>query len=611
MESPPSPPAGHQPPSARHDDPSLPTAPLSGGKRPAPSLLPAFEPLSSSPGLPRPLKRQNTGRQSLPTPVPTSSTGILFSSSPPQQPSRRRLPASLDARLSAAASASPTLATVSERVPLSAVPAVELSDSGEAVYLGRSSNTSHVQLSANRLVSRVHVIARYIPASHAGAKIEIVCNGWNGLKLHSQGRTWELFKGDSFISETDGADVMVDVLDARVMIQWPRRAGENTAAGLSDSSSWDDSPSSSHARASHTQLLQSSPLRRSTRIASPESPTPASHGCVQMSSSQRLQQSLLLPSGGHPRDQDDIQIYEDNSDDERVLPSPDSPAAAASAAAAAAAALNVGASMRTEATASFSSDSLSEAEDHNPDEENDPVVHSFGPFGADISGKMASIMSKSPNAMGAKSAARRHGRDKSSSGTLTTLSGADKLPADKEPPAATIDTAGSETGDVPSSPDGPLSPPSSCPSPLLDPVIANHVVNQLAFSRLSSTPLSTIIQHLPAESRAAGLECEVLREAIESTPCIGIIRREGKDAAGKALESEYYYVPEHDGDEQRRAAVVDGLRKPSLRACRKQHKVGSHCHGSRGTAPAVLTRSIAILLEAPPYPVTCRACLVW
>ena len=35
----------------------------------------------------------------------------------------------------------------------------------------------------------------------------------------------------------------------------------------------------------------------------------------------------------------------------------------------------------------------------------------------------------------------------------------------------------------------------------------------------------------------------------------------------------YYYIPDEDTDEQRRAAVVDGLRKPSLRNCRKQHKV--------------------------------------
>lgn len=566
----------------------------SGGKRPAPSLLPAFEPLSSSPGLPRPLKRQNTGRQTLPTPVPTSSTGILFSSSPPQPASRRRLSAALQGRLSAAAAASPTVAAVSERAPLSAVPAVELSDSGETVCLGRSSNSSHVQLSANRLISRVHVLARHIPAPPTGGpKIEIVCNGWNGLKLHCQGRTWELFKGDSFTSETEGADIMVDVLDARVMIQWPRRA-DSVAAGLSDSSCWDDSPSS-HAPASHSLLLQSSPLRHSTRIASPESPTPASTGRMTISSSQRLQQSLLLPAGGHLRDQEGIQIYED----EPELPSPRSTSPAADN-------VNVGASMRTEATASFSSEPPSDGEDHNPDEENDPIIHSFGPFGADISGRMASIMSKSPKAMATSAAARRHARNASSGDSLATLSGADKAtpssPRNKHPSASSLETAAAaEAVSLPSSPEGPLSSPPPCLSPVIDPVIANHVINQLAFSRLSSTPLSTIEQHLPADSRAIGLERDALRKAIEATACIGIIRREGKDAAGKALESEYYYIPEHDDDEQRRAAVVDGLRKPSLRACRKQHKVDAPRAG-RWASRADLG-CIAILLEAPAHPV--------
>ena len=65
---------------------------------------------------------------------------------------------------------------------------------------------------------------------------------------------------------------------------------------------------------------------------------------------------------------------------------------------------------------------------------------------------------------------------------------------------------------------------------------------------------------------------------IDRTQCIGEVCREGKDAAGKPLESEYYYIPDMDLDEGRRDAVVDGLRKPGLRACRKQHKVSRNNH---------------------------------
>ena len=108
--------------------------------------------------------------------------------------------------------------------------------------------------------------------------------------------------------------------------------------------------------------------------------------------------------------------------------------------------------------------------------------------------------------------------------------------------------------------------------------IVNHVINQLAFSRLSSTPLSTILHNLPSELRSLGAEAESLTTAqlkalIDGASCVGEVPRAGKDAAGKALESEYYYVPEEDTDEGRRDAVVEGLRKPGLRSCRKQHKV--------------------------------------
>ena len=93
--------------------------------------------------------------------------------------------------------------------------------------------------------------------------------------------------------------------------------------------------------------------------------------------------------------------------------------------------------------------------------------------------------------------------------------------------------------------------------------------------------LSVILSNLPAalkgvspsRSENQGLTKDDLHKLLTATPCIGEIHREGKDAAGKALESEYYYIPDEDRDAQRRAAVVDGLRKPSLRNCRKQHKV--------------------------------------
>lgn len=438
--------------------------------------------------------------------MPTSSTGIL-SSSPPRQ---RQIEQSL------------------ERAPLTDVPCVELKENGETLMMGRSSNSSHFQLSSSRLISRVHVKARYIAALNPldPNRIEIVCNGWNGVVLHSQGRSWTLWKDDTFSSETEGAEIMVDVHGARAMIQWPRRS----EAHQSDSS-WEDSPPRT------AIYLQSSPLRRSTRVGSPESPT------ANLASSRRLQ--ALLPSPGG----NGIEIYEDDA--ELELPEPRREPA-----------VDANASIRSEATASFTSELSEPEEEEDPNEENDPLVHSFGPFGADISGRLASITTKSPKPC---QPARR---------ALNSTTFEPLVP--REMPSY-----------PPSSPrkhyrsDSPLSSPpptteSSTPEPVksieVNPAIPNHVINQLAYSRLSSTPLSTIMQNLPSEEKK-GLTKEALREVIESTVCIGTIERQGKDAAGKPLESEYYYVPEKDDDDQRRAAVVDGLRKPSLRACRKQHKV--------------------------------------
>ncbi|KXH66855.1 transcription factor Tos4 [Colletotrichum salicis] len=501
-----------------------PTLPLAGTKRPAPSLLPAFEPLSSSPGFPRPSKRQarpgsvgaSNAYLKYPTPIPTSSTGIL-SSSPPRVHSR---PGGLSRALS----------TASERTPLGAVSSIELNENGETLLMGRSSNSSHYQLSANRLVSRIHVKARYVPAPSAlePNKIEIICNGWNGLKLHCQGRTWELLKGDSFTSETEGTEIMIDVQDARVMIQWPKRDRRDRLASP-DESAWGDSPPRSAARVA-ADLLQSSPLRRPSRIESPDSPT------AHLSSSQRLQALL-------PREDGEVQIYEDSSADEPELPKlVDSGTI-------------IGQSFATEATNSFSSE-LSEPEDENendPDEENDPIVHSFGPFGADISNRLASITTASPKFPPFKRTGLLTVRDESR--PSSPISAPPKSPEEVE------------EGEVFEDEEEVKEPE----PPYENPTVRNHVVNQLAFSRLSSNPLSTIMNNLPSEERK-GLTKDQLRSLIEATACIGIIQRQGKDAAGKQLESEYYYVPEFDDDDQRRLAVTDGLRKPSLRACRKQHK---------------------------------------
>ena len=491
----------------------LPVSPVAGVKRPAPSLLPAFEPFSSSPCLPRPAKRlarvspshDDPEKRKYPTPIPTSSTDIV-PSSPPQLPSTRR-PAF--AR---------TLSAYSERTPLSTVPSIELDRHGEPTLMGRSSNSSHYQLSTNKLISRVHVRATFIPANPPSPKkVQVECMGWNGVKVHCQGRAWELRKGDSFTSETEDAGIMIDVQDARVLLHWPRH--ENKISTPTDSDSpWDEenSPRQSIVAGIRRSPYQS-PLRQQHRLQSPVSPSPA------------VQTAFISAAAFNNVPIFPVHVYEDEpSEDEREKAT--APAQATQSTQHASQPFGV----EVQASQLSALDEVNDFSDGN--EENDPVVFSFGPHGANLMPRMESFTTRSP----------------------------------ERPPLRSI----TEATISPQHRTGSKRKRESAPN---NPVV-DHVINQLAYSRLSSTPLSTLMDHLPQHLKAgakknAGLSFEALKKMLDVTRCVGEVSREGKDAAGKPLESEYYYVAEMDPDEQRRDAVVDGLQKPGLRACRKQHKV--------------------------------------
>lgn len=99
--------------------------------------------------------------------------------------------------------------------------------------------------------------------------------------------------------------------------------------------------------------------------------------------------------------------------------------------------------------------------------------------------------------------------------------------------------------------------------------IRHLATNHLAFSRLSSTPIS-IIQK--SNSAMGNLSKSQLRHLLTEIRCIGVIHRQGKDASGKPLEEEYYYLPEHDDDVHRVSMVEQSRGHGGLRACRRTHK---------------------------------------
>lgn len=478
---------------------TTPVPPVAGVKRPATALLPAFEPFSSSPTLPHVLKRSRDSLSeavTYPTPVPTSSTAIPSSSPPGPNKSRPHLRRAFS--------------TVSERAPLADVPTIDLPRDGKPILMGRSSASCHYQLSANRLISRVHVLASFKPASSNSKQdqIEITCSGWNGVKVHCLGKVLELSKGDTFASCHKGLDIMVDVQDARVCVKWPVKSDMPVSLPSSD----EESSPSRRPRSLRRHSTPPSPPRPRHRMASPISPSPA----VQAVSLPSSPPNLLQSSGGPVVVYEDEHASPDRSNHESWVEPPSTHKMSQSA--------NALLSQSQEGLAG----ELQNFSDQ--DEENDPIIHSFGPFGANLLPRMASFTTGDSRNGSPRKEARAH-----------------------------VEPLQSST-----SPSQPRNRSNSFD-------IKTHIINQLAFSRLSSTPLSTIISHFPDE--AGDLSNDVVQEIIAETGCIGEVAREGKDAAGKPLESEFYYLPDEDDDDIRREAVVTDLQKPGLRACRRQHKV--------------------------------------
>ncbi|KAJ5381163.1 uncharacterized protein N7496_003591 [Penicillium cataractarum] len=490
-------------------------APAAGVKRPA-ALLPAFEPLSSSPSLPRPNKRV-AREPAYPTPVPTSSTHIM-SSSPPgiARPTAHR-----------------TFSGPVERSPLSAVPTIMLPESGEPILMGRSSASCHHQLAASRMISRVHVKACYKPAPNPfdRDRLEIMCMGWNGIKIHCQGKKYDLVKGKTFTSDIKEADIMIDVHEARVLVQWPRNDNDRKDCPSTDSEqTWDEgTPTQKNPR----RLLPDSPFVGNQRLGSPVSPSPAVQHAIPPSS------PLFTPS----RARGAVVVYEDE-------PSPlkrhnTVGGMTSHSARRASAMLQI----------SQSSDISRADDDSDNDEENDPIVHSFGPFGENLLPRMASFHAgESPVRTALSPLNRRAPQSPQHINSLLRPHAEDQ----KEEVEVKQKTKEEEESFE---------------------RVRNHTVNQLAFSRLSSTPFSTILNNLPPSywksnsSNTSGPSRSDIRAILENTKCIGKVAREGKDAAGQPLESEFYYIPDYDEDVGRRETVVNNLRKPGLRNCRKQHKV--------------------------------------
>ncbi|KAK6525896.1 hypothetical protein TWF281_010940 [Arthrobotrys megalospora] len=185
-----------------------------------PSLLPAIDFQASPPRQVRPASPERIAIDEpavveqkpnhYPTPVPTSEIGILTSP----------VPKAANAAASTRQGLRRTNSAISElRAPLVSVPTVTLPKNCQPVTFGRSANKCTYLLSKSHTVSRVHFKVTYLGFG-LRKSVEIHCVGYNGGRVHCRGDIWELRYGDIFWSES-GDDVMLETDNTRVVIRWP------------------------------------------------------------------------------------------------------------------------------------------------------------------------------------------------------------------------------------------------------------------------------------------------------------------------------------------------------------------------------------------------------
>jgi hypothetical protein len=129
-----------------------------------------------------------------------------------------------------------------------------------------------------------------------------------------------------------------------------------------------------------------------------------------------------------------------------------------------------------------------------------------------------------------------------------------------------------------------LSPPPdelSSPQALVaipsDVSVLDALLTTLIFAEVRPTPLPRLVADL--SHRVHDVHEDQIKAVLTTTPCVGIVRRSGKDAAGKELSDEFYYIAESnpssndltvdDVNEQRRESYYQFARP--TRSCRLKH----------------------------------------
>uniref|UniRef100_A0A060SXH0 ARAD1A09394p n=1 Tax=Blastobotrys adeninivorans TaxID=409370 RepID=A0A060SXH0_BLAAD len=614
---------------------------------PPASSPPAMSAMPSSPMCPD--ERLPTMKTFYPTPMPSSS-GMASSSglgSGGLEPGLDAIPDVEDPETQL-----PTFAPVTARKekfhvrsPLSTVTIIHIPTNGSPVKIGRSSKSSHVALSRNKLVSRVHIKARYDASAQV---LSMECVGWNGMTVivptyanlesvdlskgyptaHGQNE-YPITKGQTIhIDYVPG--ISLDIRGERALVELVDRDDETEDEGYTDARDPTQSPNANPQEKLPEQPFiepvnkpsmennNSNPMTQTVEAdeAVPEPNTREATVELQHTTGATELPETMHSDSAHKETEQVINPAMDASDEQMTEEMVEAPKGIASNLDKADAPKDIESSLDKVETQKDTehkaeqSKSADETVDNIAETQNESVnkekINASRDLDVDMMDEPQKKTENTPQLTSQESSENKVELPKTSSTAKAPEEVAptqqhkareqteQEKPVSKKPKANTSHVAKKSKTPASTEKKRPLSPvPDSVmnkkksrkskePTPDLkrepspEPMhiedeeqIKNVIANYLAFSRLNSNPLSTIRS---SNNLLRDMPRSQLREVLGNIPCVGVIPRDGKDAAGKPLEEEYFYMPENDDDDHRKSLVQNSRGGGGLRSCRRTHK---------------------------------------
>jgi hypothetical protein len=597
-------------------------------------LLPAFRPeyskggdvlpddhhqlLSSPPG--SPIQEDDNDdklpplRTFYPTPLPSSSVGDGRSSPDPGPPSATLRPAGQSGISQAFASAAAQTRSFTVRSPLSTVAMVRLPKNGSTISIGRSSKSCHVALSKSKLISRVHLKTRFDTESNM---VIVECLGWNGVTVVVPTYTAEQLEkldlskgyptaeGQSDYDIVKGQTIHVEYVPGITLdIRGERALIEVVDDDVNDET--EDEVLDTEASDRDRHNLCSSPIINASDMntaeeASKENTNPASFSEKRQSSAgvqengeddrmqerQEEEQEVVKAKNVEPVTEQEtaeheLTVVKDKPTENK--PTAESPTAPLVQKPVSEEKIHDTSTQDVETTkASDEVVNPKLAEKPSPAQQPAAIEQKPEAFGAQKT--ESAVFSNQPSLEKAEEprfeqkAEEPRVEKKISNQEAKPVKELSKTPAKQKRPLEEVNVNENRTKRARSTSAAPSEKraarsisrePEDVPEQPIEDIdqINNIVANHLAFSRLASTPISIIRK---SNAMLGKLSRAQLKTILQNLPCVGVIPRSGKDAAGKPLEEEYYYAPEADDDAHRKT-MVQQTRGGGLRSCRKTHK---------------------------------------